>query len=139
MYDLNNDRMTDTIDTEKGNNETGKTETRKGSTPIYVWVTPTEKQIIHANAKACGMSNSEYLRQVGLGMPIKSILDQNSIADLAKVNADQGRLGGLLKLWLTNDEKLKLYDRAKLNMNIIKLLEEIKRLQALLFEKATSI
>jgi hypothetical protein len=30
-------------------------------------------------------------------MPIKSILDQNSIADLAKVNADQGRLGGLLK------------------------------------------
>jgi hypothetical protein len=35
-------------------------------------------------------------------MPIKSILDQNSIADLAKVNADQGRLGGLLKLWLTN-------------------------------------
>jgi hypothetical protein len=85
------------------------------------------------------MSNSAYLRQVGLGMPIKSILDQNSIADLAKVNADQGRLGGLLKLWLTNDEKLKLYDRAKLSMNIIKLLEEIKRLQSLLFEKATSI
>ena len=72
-------------------------------------------------------------------MPIKSILDQNSIADLAKVNADQGRLGGLLKLWLTNDEKLKSYDRAKLSTNIIKLLGEIKRLQALLFEKATSI
>ena len=85
------------------------------------------------------MSNSAYLRQVGLGMPIKSILDQNSIADLAKVNADQGRLGGLLKLWLTNDAKLKPYDRAKLSVNIIKLLEEIKRLQALLFEKATSI
>ena len=72
-------------------------------------------------------------------MPIKSIIDQNSIADLAKVNADQGRLGGLLKLWLTDDEKLKLYDRAKLSVSIINLLEEIKRLQALLFEKATSI
>jgi hypothetical protein len=139
MYELNNDRTTDTIDTEIANGETGKTETRKGNTPIKVWVTPSEKKTIDANAKACGMSNSAYLRQVGLGMPIKSILDQNSIADLAKVNADQGRLGGLLKLWLTNDEKLKLYDRAKLNMNIIKLLEEIKRLQALLFEKATSI
>ena len=85
------------------------------------------------------MSTSAYLRQVGLGMPIKSILDQNSIADLAKVNADQGRLGGLLKLWLTDDEKLKPYDRVKLSTNITKLLEEIKRLQALLFEKATSI
>jgi hypothetical protein len=72
-------------------------------------------------------------------MPIKSILDQNSIADLAKVNADHGRLGGLLKLWLTNDEKLKPYDRVKLSTNITKLLGEIKRLQALLFEKATSI
>jgi hypothetical protein len=69
------------------------------------------------------MSTSAYLRQVGLGMPIKSILDQNSIVDLAKVNADQGRLCGLLKLWLTNDEKLKPYDQAKLSMNIIKLLE----------------
>jgi hypothetical protein len=139
MYELNNDNVTDTNETEKGNGETGKTETRKGNTPIYVWVTPSEKQIIHENAKACGMSNSAYLRQVGIGMPIKSILDHQSIADLAKVNADQGRLGGLLKLWLTNDAKLKSYDRAKLNMNIIKLLEEIKRLQALLFEKATSI
>ena len=85
------------------------------------------------------MSTSAYLRQVGLGMPIKSILDQNSIADLAKVNADQGRLGGLLKLWLTVDAKLKPYDRAKLSTNITKLLGEIKRLQDLLFEKATSI
>jgi len=45
----------------------------------------------------------------------------------------------LLKLWLTDDAKLKPYDRAKLSVNIIKLLAEIKRLQALLFEKATSI
>ncbi|MCX7114282.1 MAG: hypothetical protein NTX45_30280 [Proteobacteria bacterium] len=79
------------------------------------------------------MSISEYLRQVVFWMPIKSIIYHQSIADLAKVNADQGRLGGLLKLWLTNNEKLKSYDRAKLSMNIIKLLEEIKRLQALPF------
>ena len=126
-------------ETEKGNTEAGNNETRKGNTPIKVWVTPREKQAIDANAKACGMSMSAYLRQVGIGMPVKSILDHQCIADLAKVNADQGRLGGLLKLWLTNDAKLKPYDRAKLSVNIIKLLAEIKRLQALLFEKATSI
>ena len=126
-------------ETSKGNSETGKNETRKGNTPIKVWVTPSEKKIIDENAKACGMSTSAYLRQVGLGMPIKSILDHKSIADLAKVNADQGRLGGLLKLWLMSDSKLKPYDRARLSMNIIKMLEEIKRLQALLLEKATSI
>ena len=72
-----------------------------------MWVTPGEKQAIETSAMNCGMSTSAYLRKIGLGMPIKSILDQNSIADLAKVNADQGRLGGLLKLWLTNDEKLR--------------------------------
>ena len=126
-------------ETEKGNTEAGNNETRKGNMPIKVWVTPSEKQAIDANAKACGMSMSAYLRQVGIGMPVKSILDHQCIADLAKVNADQGRLGGLLKLWLTNDAKLKPYDRAKLSVNIIKLLAEIKRLQALLFEKATSI
>ncbi len=123
-------------------NETGevvKAETRKGNTPIKVWVTPSEKRTIDDNAKACAMSTSAYLRQVGMGMPIKSVLDHQCIADLAKVNADQGRLGGLLKLWLTNDAKLKRYDRARLNMNILKLLEEIRRLQAVLYAKAISI
>ena len=139
MSEFKTDSVTGKSEDGTDNSETGKSETRKGNTPIYVWVTPSEKKIISANAKACGMSNSAYLRQVGLGMPIKSILDHKSIADLAKVNADQGRLGGLLKLWLMSDSKLKPYDRARLSMNIIKMLEEIKRLQALLLEKATSI
>ena len=124
---------------EKGNGETVKTETRKGNTPLKVWVTPDEQKIIQAQAKACGMSTSAFLRPVGIGMPIKCVLDQRSIADLAKVNADQGRLGGLHKLWLTNDKKLNPHNRAKLTANIIKLLNEIKKLQTLLYEKATSI
>jgi hypothetical protein len=139
MYEFETNSGAKTIEAGIGGDGTGTIETRKGNTPIKVWVTPGEKQAIETNAKNCGMSTSAYLRKVGLGMPIKSILDQNSIADLAKVNADQGRLGGLLKLWLTNDEKLKPYDRVKLSTNITKLLGEIKRLQALLFEKATSI
>jgi hypothetical protein len=139
MFDLAVSNRTGIKKPQQGPTEAVKADIRKGNTPIKVWVTPHEKQRIETNAKACGMSNSAYLRQVGLGMPIKSILDQQSIADLAKVNADQGRLGGLLKLWLTNDAKLKPYDRARLSLKIITLLEEIKRLQAVLFAKATSI
>jgi hypothetical protein len=39
--------------------------------------------------------------------PIKGVLNQALIIQLAKINADRGRLGGLLKLWLSNDEKLR--------------------------------
>jgi hypothetical protein len=139
MYEFETNSGAKTTEAGKGDDGTGTIETRKGNTPIKVWVTPSEKKAIETSAMNCGMSTSAYLRQIGFGMPIKSILDQNSIADLAKVNADQGRLGGLLKLWLTNDEKLKSYDRAKLSVSITKLLGEIKRLQTVLFEKVTII
>lgn len=118
---------------------TPPTVTRKNSTPIYVWVLPEEKQTIEAKAQACGLSTSAYLRNIGTGLPIQSRLDHAAIADLAKVNADQGRLGGLLKLWLTNDEKLKLSDRVRLTQKIHGLLNDIIALQAVLLEKARSI
>jgi hypothetical protein len=41
-----------------------------------------------------------YLRAAGIGHPIRSTLDHAAVLQLAKVNDDQGRLGGLLKLWL---------------------------------------
>ena len=46
MYELKTDSGTVTNEAGKDNSETGKTETRKGNTPIYVWVTPSEKQTI---------------------------------------------------------------------------------------------
>ncbi len=41
-----------------------------------------------------------FLRNVGLGTRVTSILDHKAVLALLKVNADQGRLGGLLKLCL---------------------------------------
>jgi hypothetical protein len=35
------------------------------------------------------------------------VLDYQRIEELARINGDLGRLGGLLKLWLTNDERLR--------------------------------
>lgn len=113
--------------------------TRKGTPPIKVYANPDEKRDIQELAKAHGLSNSEYLRNVGLGIPIVNILDKAKIADLAKLNADQGRLGGLLKLWLTNDEKLARYDQAKLINTIGKALDSIYENQQLLLEKVKKL
>jgi hypothetical protein len=116
-----------------------ETPTRKGSLPIKVWVLPEEKALIEAQAKACALSTSAYLRNVGLGFQVKGVLDQQAVIELAKVNGDLGRLGGLLKLWLTNDEKLSIYDRVQLNQTILGVLDQIQDLQAVLLEKVKRI
>ena len=41
---------------------------------------------------------SSYLRNAALNRPINSTADQQAFLGLLKVNADPGRLGGLLKL-----------------------------------------
>jgi hypothetical protein len=70
--------------------------------PMKVFVTDGERARIEERAKSAGMSISAYLRNAGLGHSIKSVLDHAAVMDLAKVNGDQGRLGGLLKLWLVD-------------------------------------
>ena len=77
--------------------------TRKESTPIKVWVTPEEKAAIAAKADAHSLSASGYLRRLGLAMPVESTIDQRAILDLVKINADLGRFGGLIKMWLTTN------------------------------------
>ena len=83
-----------------------KGKTRKESTPIKVWVTPQEKAAIAAKADAHSLSASSYLRRLGLAMPLQSMIDQRAILDLVKINADLGRFGGLIKMWLTTNADL---------------------------------
>ena len=80
-----------------------KKDTRKGNSPIKVYCLPEEKAQIEANAKAAGMSLSSYLLAVGQGYKIQGVVDFEQVKELAKINGDLGRLGGLLKLWLTDD------------------------------------
>ncbi|OCG28995.1 plasmid mobilization protein, partial [Gilliamella sp. HK7] len=84
---------------------------RRNTTPIKVWVFPEEKEMIISNAKKHGLSTSSFLRQLGLNIEVRGIVDQQRILELVKINADLGRLGGLLKLWLTNDEKIKCFNK----------------------------
>lgn len=77
--------------------------TRKNSPPIKVYCLPEERELIEANAKRAGVSVARYLREVGQGYQIRGIVDYERVRELARINGDLGRLGGLLKLWLTDD------------------------------------
>jgi hypothetical protein len=73
-------------------------------------VLPEEEEAIKENARQAGLSVAAYLRNVGMGYRIQGVIDAELVGQLAKINADQGRLGGLLKLWLSNSEKLGSHD-----------------------------
>jgi len=60
-------------------------------------------------AASTGLPVAVYLRRVGLGYPVHSILDHKGVEELARINGDLGRLGGLLKLWLTDDPRVAQY------------------------------
>jgi len=79
--------------------------TRKGSPPIKVYCLPEERELIEANAKMAGISVVRYLRDVGQGYQVKGVMDYHYVRELVRVNGDLGRLGGLLKLWLTDDPR----------------------------------
>jgi hypothetical protein len=72
-------------------------EVRDRQLPMKTFVSGAER----AETEAAGLSVSSYLRAAGLGHPVRSVLDHDAVMALAKVNADQGRLGGLLKLGLS--------------------------------------
>lgn len=79
--------------------------TRKNSPPIKVYCLPVERLAIEQQAKAAGLSLSAYLMNVGLGYQVPGILDNQRVEELARINGDLGRLGGLLKLWLSDDAR----------------------------------
>jgi hypothetical protein len=102
---------------------------RRKHQPIRVWCLPEEKAWIEANARDAGLSVSKYLRNVGMGYKIEGVIDAELVRQLAKINGDQGRLGGLLKLWLTNSEKLRSQDPDHMRRIIYGVLHRIVTMQ----------
>ena len=76
---------------------------RKDHQPIKVYCFPEERATIEQQARSTGLSKSSYLLRVGMGYPIRSIVDHHQVEELVKINGDLGRLGGLLKLWLSKE------------------------------------
>ncbi|WP_373533446.1 hypothetical protein [Vampirovibrio sp.] len=69
--------------------------------PIKVYVSASERVKIEHRASAVKLAPSTFMRSLALGFEPKSAFDKVAITTLIKLHADQGRLGGLLKLWLT--------------------------------------
>jgi hypothetical protein len=114
-----------------------ETKTLKTARRIQVPVLEEDEAIIKAKARALRLSVATYLRQLGLGFEPPSTLDSHAVRDLAKVNGDQGRLGGLLKLWLTDDAKFREFAHPQdVRSAVLALLQELgasqKQLQALM-------
>ncbi|MCL2913022.1 conjugal transfer transcriptional regulator TraJ [Shewanella corallii] len=97
--------------------------TRKSSPPIKVYCLPSEKRSIELQAKKAGLSAAKYLRDVGQGYLITSVVDFRAVRELARINGDLGRLGGLLKLWLSNDARTAHFDHATLRA-VLNMVEE---------------
>lgn len=90
-------------------------ERRKDQSPIKVYCTRSQRRIIEQNACSVGMSLSTYLQRVGTNCNLNVQSHNEDVEKLLKINADLGRLGGLIKLWLTNDRKSNLVGQQELH------------------------
>ena len=109
--------------------DTEKEKTRRESTPVKVWVTAAEKAAIAEKAAAHSMSSSRYLRALGLALPVQCTIDQRAVLDLLKINADLGRLGGLIKMWLSSDQSFESGSVHALQRKLDSALNQIQALQ----------
>ena len=67
-------------------------------------LTLDEFETIKFKAKCTGITASEYLRSLGMNYPLKSMVDQLAVDEMVKAKNDLGRLGGLFKKWLVDQE-----------------------------------
>ncbi len=69
---------------------------------VQLVMAPGEWDQIHKKAEEAGLSFGGFMRAAALGKRISSNADKDAIQSLMKLSADQGRLGGLFKLWLSD-------------------------------------
>lgn len=100
--------------------EDKKQPTRK-ERQLRVPVLPTEEAAIKKMAASAGLSVAAYLRNVGMGYQVRGILDNKRVEELARINGDLGRLGGLLKLWLTDDPRTLRYGESTIRALLSKI------------------
>lgn len=108
--------------------------TRKSTPPVKVYCLPDERSQIQALAATSNQSVSAYLLNVGLGYPVRSIVDNRRVEELMRINGDLGRLGGLLKLWLTNDERTAEFSEATIRAVLSKIEATQDQMQAVMRE-----
>jgi len=78
-----------------------KSESRKRIKRVTVRLTEEEFAELEKLSSSCSQAPSTYLRIVGLNKKIKSTFDSQVIIELGKLRSELGRLGGLVKAWLS--------------------------------------
>ena len=99
---------------------------------LRVPILPAEEAQIKRLAAAAGLPVAAYLRRVGLGYRLPGILDHRRVEELARINGDLGRLGGLLKLWLTNDERTAAFGEATIRAVLAKIADTQDEMHAVM-------
>jgi hypothetical protein len=107
---------------------------RERNRPLRVVVSVDERARIERSAAEAGMSVSAYLRSLGLGHLPASCFDHKAVRELGKVAGDQGRLGGLLKQWLSTRP-----GEGASEHNVGRLLDELLLVQSELRERVASL
>jgi hypothetical protein len=104
-----------------------KEELREKRIPIRI--SEFELNTLKSKAKSYGTNTSMYLRNLGVNYPVKSIVNREDVLALIKTNGDLGKLGGLLKLWLSKNgnDKDSLSDQGGYG-NIDVLIDEMEAL-----------
>ena len=93
--------------------------------------TEEEFNLIRQKAAQVRLSMRAYARNLCLGYEPKSVAKAQAIRELIKVNADMGRVGGLLKLWLSEPDR----NQARVR----RLLQELEQAKEVLVEKINSL
>ncbi|GGC10267.1 conjugal transfer transcriptional regulator TraJ [Pseudoduganella buxea] len=101
---------------------------------LRVPVLPQEAEQIASNARAANLPIAVFLRNVGQGYQARSILDNRRVEELARINGDLGRLGGLLKLWLTNDVRTAAFSEATIRALLSKIASTQDQMQSIMRE-----
>jgi hypothetical protein len=99
---------------------------------LHIRVHAEEAEAIAAQARAVGMTVGAYVRAVAAGYQPRAIVDRERVHEMLRVNGDLGRLGGLLKLWLSDDAKLNQFDRGQVRQAILAALRRIDENQGAL-------
>ncbi len=115
-----------------------RSESRQKTELIQVRATPDEKERLRARAAAFGISMGELCRQTIFASTPRSKTDQGAIAELAGTRADLGRLGGLLKGWLSGAFEKPVPD-IQTRDDVIALLRQIEATQALVLERVKKV
>jgi hypothetical protein len=115
-----------------------RSESRVKIKTLGVRVTPEEKIMLKRIADSFGISVAELCRQTIFNSTPKSKTDQSAISELAATRADLGRLGGLLKGWLSGSF-LTGTPTPQAIPDVVALLREIDAAQKLVISTVTKV